>query len=118
MPITQPASTPASAAGGGGGWRHERTPLPPPPGLARHCVPGVGAHSASVRHTRRWLPGQASVSLAAAQVGVFTPPPTQQTWPASQLVGVQGGAVQTRAPPAAPPPPPPNNGEQVLPAGH
>jgi hypothetical protein len=70
--------------------------------------------------TSRELPGHSPVSLAAEHVGALTPPPTQQTCPASQLVGVQGGGVHTSAPPPPPPlpKPPPNRGEHVLSAGH
>jgi hypothetical protein len=85
----------------------------------RQDVPALGAHSASVMQTRRELPlVHSPVALATTQAGTLIPPPTQHTSPASQLVGVHGGAVHTRAPPPLPPPLPPPRGEQVFSAGH
>jgi hypothetical protein len=83
----------------------------------RQAVPGLGAHSASVRHTNRALPLHAPVALAATHAGMLMPLPTQHTWPTAQLVGVHGGAVHTRlaALPLLPPPPP--IGEQVFSGG-
>jgi hypothetical protein len=51
----------------------------------------------SVVHTTRELFGHTPAVADATHVGVPpAAPPTQQTLPAAQLVGVQGGGVQSR----------------------